>query len=440
MKKENARSCALKILIEFEQKKAYSNLLLNHSLKQYALSERDRRLVTEFVYGVIQRLNTLDWVADQFIKKGIDSLQPWVRLVIRLGLYQLMYLDRIPDRAAVYETVQLAKRWGHPGVVKLVNGVLRTYLRKKGDLSFPTIAIQYSVPSWMANRMIEIFGRDEAIQMMKSNLQPPKVCIRVNRLKTDLNQMLERFSGHAEPSPIAKDGLIVKRAGNPADHKWYKEGYYTVQDESSMLVADALRPVAGMNIFDACAAPGGKTTHLAERMNNEGTIVACDQYQHKVNLIEAHAERLGIDIIETKTVDVRQFRVEQQFDAVLLDAPCSGLGVISRRPEIKWRKEDKDMQSLIQLQRQLLDVCASYVKPEGVLIYSTCTWEPRENQEQVRQFLNRHEEFMLDSRLSEYLPKAVIEKAMLEEGMVQILPHHFQSDGFFIARLIRRSA
>ena len=438
MKKVNARASALEILIEFEQKQAYSNLLLNHYLTQHSLSDADRRLVTELVYGVIQRLNTLDWIADQLIKKGIDSLQPWVRQVIRIGLYQLMYLDKIPAHAAVYETVQLAKKRGHAGIVRLVNGVLRAFLRKKESLSLPDLAIEYSVPAWMAKRMVETFGKEDAIQMMNTTLQPPHVSIRVNRLKTNREQMLQRFSGQAEISQIAKDGLVLKRSGNPATHPWYKEGLYTVQDESSMLVADALQPVAGMKILDACAAPGGKTTHLAERMNNQGNIVACDQYVHKVNLIAKHAERLGIRIIDTHAVDFRQFSSNQQFDAVLLDAPCSGLGVIRRRPEIKWRKAEQDLQSLLDLQRQLLDVCALYVKPGGVLVYSTCTWEPRENQEQIKQFLRRHQDFMLDPHLSELLPAVVIQKAMHTEGMVQILPHYFQSDGFFIARMVRR--
>lgn len=440
MKQIDARTCALKILIEFEQKQAYSNLLLNRYLKEDRLSEPDRRLVTELVYGVIQRLNTLDWVADQLLRKGVDSLQLWVRQLLRLGLYQLMYLDKIPARAAVYETVQLAKNWGHPGIAKLVNGVLRNYLRKKQSLHFPNIAIQYSVPPKMVERMIEIFGQERAIEIMKANLAPPKVSIRVNRLKTDRAQMLKRFAQQAEASQIAKDGLILQRVGNPAANQWYEEGFYTVQDESSMLVADAVSPVANMQILDACAAPGGKATHLAERMQNQGRIIACDQYVHKVKLIDAHAKRLGIDIISTQALDMRHFQSEQQFDVVLLDAPCSGLGVIRRRPEIKWRKEQQDLQALLELQRQLLDVCASYVKPGGVLVYSTCTWEPKENQDQIEQFLQRQRKFVLDPHLAELLPTAVRQKAMQQEGMVQILPHHFQSDGFFIARLVRRAA
>ena len=177
-----------------------------------------------------------------------------------------------------------------------------------------------------------------------------------------------------------------REEGNPAEYQWYKKGYYTVQDESSMLVAEALNPTAGMTILDACAAPGGKTTHLAERMKNQGKILACDLYPHKVKLIDDHAKRLGIRIIATHAVDMRNFQSDQQFDAVLLDAPCSGWGVIQRKPEIKWRKEEKNIKSLLVLQRQLLEVCARHVKPGGILLYSTCTWEPRENQEQIEQF------------------------------------------------------
>lgn len=439
MKKENARTSALKILMKFEQKQAYSNLLLHQYLKEHLLSDPDRRFVTELVYGVIQRLNTLDWVADQLIKKGVDSLESWVRQVIRVGLYQLMFLDKIPSRAAVYETVQLAKKWGHSGIAGLVNGVLRNYLRKKEQLQFPNLAIQYSFPPWMVKRMIETYGKGTAIQMMKTSLQPPKISVRINRLKTDRQHMIDAFSYQAKQSSIARDGFILEKSGNPAEHEWYKRGYYTVQDESSMLVAEALNPIAGMTILDACAAPGGKTTHLAERMNNQGKIVACDRYPHKVKLIDAHAKRLGIGIIEAQAIDMRHFQTEQQFDAVLLDAPCSGWGVIQRKPEIKWRKEKKDLDSLLVLQRQLLEVCASHVKPGGILLYSTCTWDLKENQEQITQFLAQHHEFRPDPSLPELLSEAVIQKAIQGTGFIQILPHHFHSDGFFIARLIKQS-
>lgn len=439
MKKETARMSALKILMKFEQKQAYSNLLLHQSLKQQRFTEPDRRLVTELVYGVIQRLNTLDWVADQLVKKGVDSLLPWVRQVIRIGLYQLMFLDKIPNRAAVYETVQLAKRWGHPGMARLVNGVLRNYLRKKEQLPFPNLAIQYSFPTWMVKRMIEVFGEETAVQIMKTSHQRPKKSVRVNRLKPDLHHMIDAFSEQAKPSLIARDGWILEKEGNPAEYQWYKKGYYTVQDESSMLVAEALNPTAGMTILDACAAPGGKTTHLAERMKNQGKILACDLYPHKVKLIDDHAKRLGIRIIATHAVDMRNFQSDQQFDAVLLDAPCSGWGVIQRKPEIKWRKEEKNIESLLVLQRQLLEVCARHVKPGGILLYSTCTWEPRENQEQIEQFLAQHPEFQPDPQLSTYFPEMVTQHAIQGTGFIQILPHHFQSDGFFMARLIKRS-
>lgn len=439
MKKKTARASALEILIQFEQKQAYSNLLLNHYLKQHTLSELDRRLTTELVYGIIQRLHTLDWVADQLVKKGIHSLEPWVRQVIRIGLYQLMYLDRIPDRAAVYETVQLAKERGHPGIVRLVNGVLRAYLRKKEQLRFPNRSIQYSYPSWMVKRMMETFGEKEAIQMMEASLQPPKISLRVNRLKTTPNQMIRHFEGGAFLSALSKDGIIIEKSGNPADSTWYSNGFYTVQDESSMFVTEVVNPQPGMRILDACAAPGGKTTHLAERMRNQGKILACDVYDHKVKLIEAHAHRLGITIIQTQTLDIRQFQPKQCFDIVLLDAPCSGLGVIRRKPEIKWRKNKQEIESLIVLQRQLLDSCAWLVKPGGVLVYSTCTWEPKENQEQIEQFFTRHPDFIPDPQLLKLLPDAVKRRAIIGRGFVQILPHHFQSDGFFIARLIKQS-
>ncbi|SFJ61902.1 16S rRNA (cytosine(967)-C(5))-methyltransferase RsmB [Thermoflavimicrobium dichotomicum] len=454
MRRKPAREWALDILLQYEQNQSYSNLLLNQALQKSGLDARDKRLVTELVYGCIQRLNTLDWILNQLVKKGLSALKPWVRQALRLGLYQLMYLDRIPERAAVNETVHLAKKRGHQGIANLVNGVLRRYLREKEKWTFPAstdstkeLALAYSHPEWLVKRWVQVYGLETAIAMMQANLRPARVSVRVNRLKIDRDRFMalwrEKEAGEVVPSDLSPDGVIIERGGNPAHSSLFAQGLCTIQDESSMLVARALAPKPGMRILDACAAPGGKSTHLAELMDNDGSVLACDIHPHKMELIRSNVNRLGIQMIETRQIDVRKLAEEPDkqgyFDAILLDAPCSGLGVIRRKPDIKWSKEAEEIDSLVQLQKELLESVAKLLRTGGVLLYSTCTIEPRENQEQVEQFLQAHPDFIPDRHLPDYLPPVVQQKSMTGEGWVQIFPHHFESDGFFIARLIKQA-
>ncbi|MBA4602391.1 16S rRNA (cytosine(967)-C(5))-methyltransferase RsmB [Thermoactinomyces mirandus] len=448
----NARETALDILVQLETKQAYSNLLLNQVLGQSCLDDRDRRLVTELVYGTIQRLNTLDWILGQLLKKGSRSLEPWVRQLLRIGIYQLLYLDRIPERAAIYETVQISKKRGHKGISGLVNGVLRSFLRKKQRLTPPrnpqTLrekAISYSHPEWMIERMEQVYGAEETKAALLSNQIPPKVSIRINQLKMGRDQFIklwhESEKGKAEASAVAPEGVLIHDGGNPAYSSWFQKGFFTIQDESSMLVARALSPRPGMKVLDVCAAPGGKTTHLAELMENQGEILACDVHEHKLSLIRSNVLRLGIKIVSIAQQDgtmlAKRF-APGTFDAILLDAPCSGLGVIRRKPDLKWSKEARNIDSLVRLQKSLLDSAAPLLKAGGALVYSTCTWEPRENEEQVKSFLKRHPDFEMDRQFVEKLSPAVKKAAQTGTAWVQILPHHLMSDGFFISRVVKK--
>lgn len=443
----SVREVALDALVKWEQEQAYSNLLINRTLEHSALNDKDRRLLTELVYGSIQRLNTLDWILDQLVKKGVSSLDIWVRQLLRMSIYQLIFLDRIPEHAAVNESVQIAKKRGHKGISGFVNGVLRSFLRQKGAL-LPTKdpktmqekKVAYSHPAWFIRRMEELYGVSETHNMCISNNTPPKISIRVNPLKITREAWIEEWiketNGEASPSPLCSEGVIVSKGGNPAFTSLYNKGECTIQDESSMLVARVLEPRPGMRVLDACAAPGGKTTHISEIMKNNGSILACDVHPHKIKLIEANAQRLGTSIITTKCIDARELNsvIDGQFDAVLLDAPCSGLGVIRRKPDIKWRKSSQEIEALIGIQKELLDSLVPLLKPGGDLVYSTCTTEARENQEQIQSFLSSHPEFTW-SPFDDLLPAVVREKAILQAGWVQILPHYFDTDGFFIARL-----
>jgi 16S rRNA (cytosine967-C5)-methyltransferase len=441
------RAWALDTLEKWRKENAFSNLLLHQQLEKSNLDGRDKRLVTELVYGSIQRLNTLDTIIDKLVQK--KKLDLWVRQLLQLSLYQFLFLDKIPERAIVHEAVEIAKWRGNIGIGKFVNGVLRAFLRRQEEFVLPKNpstrrerSLTYSFPEWMVMELSNSYGEDVANRVMEACNLPPKVSIRVNSLRGDREAFLSQWETEpyisVEASTMSPDGVVITGIGNAANHPKYKEGLFSIQDESSMLVAPLFDPKPGMHILDACAAPGGKTTHLAEKMNNQGAITALDIHQHKVKLIDANAKRLGISIIETKALDVRKLDNNEMFDAVLLDAPCSGLGVIPRKPDIKWRKSADEIEQLVLIQQQLLEAVASKIKSDGILLYSTCTWTLEENQHQIARFLETHPDFYPDNTLPYHLPEKVKEKAVIGENWIQILPHHFHSDGFFIAKLRKK--
>lgn len=445
------RETALDLLVQVESQQAYSNLLLQRVLNESQHTPPDRRLITELVYGVIQRANSLDYLLDCLVKKGCHSLDLWVHQLLRMGLYQLIFLDRVPAFAAIDEAVKIARKRGNRGVAGLVNGVLRNFLRRQKELWPPRgnrlreKEVLYAHPAWMIKRYEKQWGVESAKALFFSLLERPVPSLRINRLKVTRDEWMVKWSqegkGKAEISPLSPVGVRLYRAGNPAQHSHFAQGFYTIQDESAMLVAQALAPSAGSHVLDLCAAPGGKTTHLAELMNNQGQIVACDIHPHKMKLIHDHAQRLDISIIRTISQDGRKLPQRfpaASFDAILLDAPCSGLGVMRRRPEIKWRRHHKDFAALQQLQQELLASAYTLLKPGGHLLYSTCTFEKSENQDQISSFLEHHIDMQLDQEWLTRLPREVQEKAIIGEGWIQILPQHFQSDGFFLARLVKK--
>lgn len=445
----SARDIALDILVKVEQQGAYSNLLLNSSLQKSALSREDAGLVTELVYGTISRMNTLDYVLEEFVSKGIAKLQPWVRNLLRLSLYQIMYLDRIPSHAAVNEAVNIAKKKGHEGISGMVNGVLRSVLRA-GDLPVipdglspaKRISIQYSHPKWLVKRWITEYGVDTAEAICAANNEPPAVSVRVNTTMISrealLSQMIEQGL-QASASEVSPYGIVVKGGGNLALSSWYRDGYLSVQDESSMLVAEAVAPEPGMKVLDCCAAPGGKTAHMGELMKDKGSIFANDLHPHKAKLISDQAARLGLDSVVTGSADALELEhtlEHQSFDRILLDAPCSGLGVIRRKPDLKWRKQPEDVASVASLQGQLLQSVSKLLKPGGVLVYSTCTTEQTENSEVVAVFLKQNPDFTSITFTSPLWDR--MEGTALAEGEgIQLLPHHYGSDGFYISKLQR---
>ncbi|MBU5672884.1 16S rRNA (cytosine(967)-C(5))-methyltransferase RsmB [Paenibacillus brevis] len=450
--KSTSRSVALQVLTAVEQESAYSNLLLNGALQKSGLSGPDAGLATELVYGTIQRLNTIDFLLEPFVTKGMGKLAPWVRNLLRMSFYQLYYLDRIPPHAVVNEAVNLAKKRGHQGISGMVNGVLRNVLRRKEELKLPEglspvqrIALEHSHPEWLVARLLEQYGEQTAESICRANNEPPSISIRVNRAKTsreDMLKLLKEQGLSAAPSKLSRDGIVVEGGGNMALTPWYREGLISVQDESSMLVAEALDPEPGMSVLDCCAAPGGKTCHIAEMMQGSGLVLANDIHPHKAKLVEDQANRLGLTNIDISTGDASKLgeRLERNsFDRILLDAPCSGLGVIRRKPDLKWAKTAGDIAEIAGIQRTLLDTAGALLKPGGLLVYSTCTIEPRENVEMVSSFLSRHPEFELaEDKPSAWETEPLAEASARGSLGLQILPQDAHSDGFYIARLRKK--
>ncbi|EKN63831.1 16S rRNA (cytosine(967)-C(5))-methyltransferase RsmB [Schinkia azotoformans] len=437
----NVREVALDTLLHIEKNQAYSNLLLNQMIKKEKLSSKDVGLLTEIVYGTVQRKLALDYYLQPFLKKQ-KKLELWVMILLRLSLYQMVYLDRIPERAVIHEAVEIAKKRGHRGISGMVNGVLRSIQREglpdfnviKDDLE--RLSIEMSLPLWLLQKWAEQYGLDVTKEICKSTLEPPMVSARVNCNKAavpEVLSLLEEENVVAEKGNLSIDAILISN-GNLATTKMFQEGYVTIQDESSMLVARALGPQKGDKVLDSCAAPGGKTTHIAELLGNDGKVISVDLHPHKVKLIEEQVKRLKLTNVETLVSDSRHLQEHfnsEEFDRILVDAPCSGFGVIRRKPDIKYSKKLDDIGQLAAIQLSILNSVAPLLKNGGTLVYSTCTIDQEENAAVAERFLAENKEFIVDETLIDRMPEQL--KPYVQNGQVQILPHYFGTDGFFIA-------
>jgi 16S rRNA (cytosine967-C5)-methyltransferase len=451
------RELALDILTKVAGSGAYSNLQLKRALQDADLSRADAALATELVYGTIGRQATLDYWLDRYVAKGVGKLQTWVHQLLRLSAYQLLYLDRIPAHAAVNEAVTIAKRRGHAGISGMVNGVLRSLDRNRAELTpsaiqladpIATVALRHSYPEWLVRRWADVYGIDGAEAICEAGNRSPHASIRVNALQGGREELLEQLKAEglqAEPSALAPAGIIVESGGNLADLDGFRTGRWSLQDESSMLVAEVVQPKAGMKVLDCCAAPGGKSAHMAELMEGKGKVWANDLHAHKRELVVQQTERLKLRNVEAVTGDAAT--LSERFspgsmDAVLLDAPCSGFGVIRRKPEIKWTKTEGDIAEIGAVQRRLLEAVCDLVKPGGALVYSTCTIEREENERQIEAFLQARPDFRLDAEWPAELLVTLRSAGAVGadfDGQLQLLPQHFGSDGFFIARMLRKA-
>lgn len=439
----NARSGAVEVLEQVLCQGAYTNIAINKYLRQHQLSDLDRRLMTELVYGTVKALGTVDWYLKQVVDRPLERLEDKVLQVLRSAVYQLFYMERIPASAACNEAVKLARSYSNEGSAKFVNGVLRNLLRKKDELVFPNpeeddleyLALKYYHPKWLLKRWLGVFGKEGTVKLCEFDNSPAPVCLRVNTLVTDqeaLMTALTEAGAEVRASAWSDDGIVCEKLPALGEMLKKLERDFYVQDESSMLVADVLGPEPGQKVLDMCSAPGGKTTHIAQLMDNEGSIIACDIHAHKLELIRDNAQRLGIKIIEPTLKDATVYQPEwrEQFDRVLVDAPCSGLGVLRRRAEARWRESKKNLQEFPPLQLRILENACRYVKPEGTLVYSTCTVEYSENHYLVQKFLEKHPEW-------EYAGvRHPLTGEKLEE--LQLLPQVDGIDGFYICALKKK--
>lgn len=439
----NVRSIAMDMLVAIEKNQSYSNLLLNTTIEKHELSAKDVGLLTELTYGTLQRRMALDYYLEPFVKDN-KKLANWVHHLLRLTLYQMVYLDRIPDRAAIYEAVEIAKIRGHKGIASLVNGVLRS-IQREGlpsleEVSDPNkrLALETSHPEWLITRWVNQFGYEKTKEMCEINLTAPLQTARVNTTKISRDEcvaILEEDGYQIEKSPFIPEAIRSLK-GNLASTISFKYGMFTIQDESSMLVAYALGAEQNEFILDACAAPGGKSTHIAEKMNNTGEIISVDLHQHKVRLINDNAKRLGLENIKTSISDSRHLQEKfktESFDRILLDAPCSGLGVMRRKPDMKYTKTEKDIERLSTIQQDLLMSVSPLLKKGGILVYSTCTVDKEENENTVKTFLENNPEFEGDLSFKNRMPEAI--QPLITGFDLQIFPQDLGSDGFYIAVL-----
>lgn len=427
---DSNRKTAYNTLFEIETNQAYSNIELNKQIGEW--KPDSAAFVRELVYGVIENRVYLDHILQQLIPKGLKGLKKQTLTLLRMGLYQLIFMDSVPDYAAVNETVKMARRLV-PGRDGFVNGVLRGYKKKKDQLEMPDydtdpikyLSLKYSFAEWIVNLWSEQYGLEKAEQLLMASNERPQLSIRVNRLKIsrkDLAERLREKGFEVDHGRLSERSLFVKGSGL-LDSEEYEKGLFSVQDESSILAAEILAPKSGETVIDVCAAPGGKTLAIAEIMANAGRILAFDIYEHKLELLKREAQRLGISIIETGEHDGTILREEliQSADRVLVDGPCSGLGVIRRKPEIKYKEIEDEGRELAEKQLAILKIASQYVKKEGFLLYSTCTVNKVENAEVVSRFLRKHREFeLVRSR--------------------QLLPGVDETDGFFICKMRRRSS
>lgn len=446
-----ARDLAVQTVYEVTEKGAYANLAIDKTLRESKLNNMDRSLFTELVNGTIRMLKHLDWVLDFFLKQKITTQNPWLRSILRVAAYQIIFMDRVPDFASVNDAVEIARRRCNENLARVVNGVLRNLIRQQENITYPPshspeyLAIYYSHPPEMVDYLLYHFSRQETIDILKYNNQPARLDLRVNILKTSrevLISLLQESKVNCYPSPNLPHGIRVESLEQPLEKlSAYKKGFFYVQNEASMLAGYILAPESGEVIVDLCCGLGGKTTHIAELMGNRGFIKAFDSYNHKIKILKVNCSRLGINIVDERVKDVLLMEEQPTACRVLLDVPCSGTGVLNRRSDARWKKHEEQVEQISHLQYQMLQKAAAMISPGGYLLYSTCSIRKEENEEVVYAFLsdsnNNYDLLGFEDRIS-FFPLDLKDKKSAAQGMLTILPGKYNCDGMFYALLRRK--
>jgi len=436
MQKINTRKISFQILKKIENSGQISDRVINDKLKNKNLDKRDENLVRKIVYGCLENQILLDYYIKRMSSVRFNKIDSDILIILRIGLYQIKFLDKIPNSAAVNESVKLAKKINFRSS-GFVNGILRNYIRKENEIKIESnsineeLSIKYSYPLWMIDYFIDSFGIDKTKEIIEFNKIAPKLAIRVNTLiitRDDLIDELNIINIKSEKSKLTKDGIIINRlnAERINELELFIKGYFYIQDDASILVAEILNPKEGDRILDVCAAPGGKSTHIAQIINDNGEIISRDITEEKINLINENIERLSINSIITEVFDATLEDVEniKKFDKILIDAPCTGLGIIRRKPEIKLNRDKDDIVNISHLQYKILNNSAKLLKDNGEMVYSTCSIGETENINVINRFLNENKEYEIVT--------------INGNNTLQILPGDYESDGFFICKLHRK--
>ena len=435
------REIALKTLYKIDKYEAYSNIALDENIKKNRnkLDDRDIAFISEIVYGVTSWKLTIDEIIKKHSKIRLKKISLWILNILRMGIYQIVFLNKVPKSAGVNESVNLAKRYGHKGSSNFVNAILRKVEKSDYEELFEIknpierISKTTSMPVWIIEELLKDVDIAKVEEICKASNIKPKVEIRVNKLKITKQEMKKLLE---ERKIIYKEGkfedfLVLEKVKNIEQLDLFKQGYFTIQDEGAGLIAKIVNPKPNEVILDACSSPGGKTTYIAELMENKGEIIAWDLHPHRVKLVEETAKRLGINIIRAKCQDATIYKEEykEKFDKILLDVPCLGIGVLKRKPDIKWKRKPEDIEEIVQIQKKILETCSKYLKPKGKLIYSTCSIFSEENDKIIDEFLEKHQNYIYDkialSDTSEKLKK------------IQLYQNE-ETDGFFMCKLQKK--
>ncbi|MBU3189202.1 16S rRNA (cytosine(967)-C(5))-methyltransferase RsmB [Clostridium bowmanii] len=439
----NSRLTAIIVIEKVINENAYSNIVLGIELNKSDLNDKDKALVTEIVYGTLKYKYTIDKILSRFIKKGFESLDSFVLNILRISVYQIRVLDKIPSFAVVSEAVNLTKKMSNAGAAQLVNGVLRNYLREdnapyyNGKNDIERLCFEYSFTKALVKLFIRQYGIVTAEEILRGLNCRPDVTVRVNTLKLTYDEIWQKLIENGyniEKGYACLDAIRIIKGKNIENNLLFNEGSITVQDESAMLTAHSMDLLPNLEVLDLCSAPGGKTTHIAEIMRNTGHIFAFDLHENKLSLIKQNLNRIGIINTTCNVMDATIYdpSLLESADRVLIDVPCSGLGIIRKKPEIKWSKHIKDIENIINTQRKIMENASKYVKSGGVLVYSTCTLNKEENEGNVDWFIENHPEFKVQPVF--YGKFSNINYS--EAGYVTILPNEYM-DGFFIAKIIK---